>query len=470
MNLFPTTRRDILLKMSAAVTAAASSSLAPSAFAQSPTPGTLRRRKNIEKLGADELAAYKHAIQVLKSNTDPNSPKGYAYWAALHDLFDESIHSGCAHYSEKFFPWHRRYLYDFEVALQNSDPPRTKDVMIPYWDWTTNTTTGVNFPAAFEDTNSPLFDDTRQPVPHPPWNPDQVRRMVGETDWSVFAGKPDPSNAFGRNPGSIENGPHNTLHGMISADMASADTAVQDPIFWSFHAGIDLCWSRWQHRNLSGGKPQPFVDAEAMLFFQDRSFKVGTTGKTTDYFYEYDYDYSGDAAPAATTAAAVVASASITQSPKSVVPFSVGAEKGKNLTMQPAAPPPSSTILRLADVKYFSDRSYRLNLYLHPTSVDISSLSADARKEYFMQVLTMWKAHHEGTAELFVRPTPAQAAHLADGWVVTIQSEAVAELPRPATATASAATPHAGHAGAAAAPGELPPTSALVKSLELQER
>ena len=152
-----------------------------------------------------------------------------------------------------------------------------------------------------------------------------------------------------------------------------------------------------------------------------------------------------------------------------MVPFSVGAEKGKNLTMQPAAAPPSSTVLRLADVKYFRDRSYRLNLYLHPKSVDISSLSADARKEYFMQVLTMWKAHHEGTAELFVKPTPAQAVHLADGWVVTIQSEAVAELPRPATATASS-TSHAGHAATVAASGELPPTSALVKSLELQER
>jgi tyrosinase len=471
MKLFPTTRRDLLAKTGAAMTAAAWSSLPHHAFAQSPTPGgTVRMRKNIEKLGADDLATYKHAIQILQNNSsDPNNPKGYAYWAALHDLYDESIHSGCAHFSEKFFPWHRRYLYDFEVALQNSDPPKTKDVMIPYWDWTTKTTTGVNFPAPFEDPNSPLFDNTRQPVPQPPWNPDQVRKMVRDPDWSAFAGKPDPSNGFGRNPGSVEFGPHNTLHTMISSDMADPSSAVQDPIFWSFHAGIDLCWSRWQHRNLTNSKPQPFVDPDAVLWFQDRSFKVGTTGKTADYFYEYDYDYSSDAPTSVAATEAVVASASINNPAKNVVPFRVSTEKGKDLTMEAATPSPSSTVLRLADVKYFRDRSYRLNLYLHPKSVEISSLNADARKQYFMDVLTLWKAHHDGAAELFVKPTPEQAAHLADGWVVTIQSEAVAQLPAAKTAAAPAGG-HAAHTESVAPSGELPPTSALVKSLELQER
>ena len=89
------------------------------------TAGAVNLRKDIEKLTAAELQAYEHAIKILKdrSNVDPNDPTGYAYWAALHDVSDESIHSGCTHFSEKFFPWHRRYLFDFEALLQKTDPP-----------------------------------------------------------------------------------------------------------------------------------------------------------------------------------------------------------------------------------------------------------------------------------------------------------------------------------------------------------
>jgi len=462
MRLFPNTRRDVLLKLAAAMTALMAAPL-PRGFAQ----GTIRMRKNIETLSADELSAYKHAVQVMKDHSsNPNDPKGYAYWAALHDLYDESIHSGCAHFSEKFFPWHRRYLYDFEVALQNSDPPVTKNVMIPYWDWTIKTTTGTNYPAAFEDSASPLFDN-RFPISQPPWDPKDILSMVKEPDWSLFAGKPDASNGFGNNPGSVEVGPHNTLHTNISSDMSDPQSAVQDPIFWSFHAGIDLCWSRWQHLHVTDARPQPFVDPEAVLWFQNRSFTVGTTGKTSDYFYEYDYDYSKDAAAVAVAGAApaVLAQASITKPPRNVIPFTAGPEKDRHVTMEQATPATTSEVLRLGDVKYFSGRSYRLNLYLHPRTVDISGLGADARKEYFMRTLTLWKAHHDGTAEMFIRPTPEQAARLGEGWVVTIQSEdVVREPPKKTSAPAS----HAGHTEAVAAP--LPPTSALVKSLELQER
>lgn len=74
MRLFPPTRRDVLLKLGAAMTALATASLAPPrAFAQ----GTIRKRKNIESLSSDELSVYKHAIQVLKDHSsDPNDPKG----------------------------------------------------------------------------------------------------------------------------------------------------------------------------------------------------------------------------------------------------------------------------------------------------------------------------------------------------------------------------------------------------------
>jgi hypothetical protein len=33
-------------------------------------------------------------------------------------------------------PWHRARLAGFEKLLRDSDPPRTANVTIPYWDWT----------------------------------------------------------------------------------------------------------------------------------------------------------------------------------------------------------------------------------------------------------------------------------------------------------------------------------------------
>jgi len=456
MNLLPITRRTALSKAGAAMAIAVAS---PVALRSGLAANTIHKRKNIESLTVDELSAYKHAIKVVRDRgkADPNDRKGYDYWAALHDLFDESIHSGCAHFSEKFFPWHRRYLFDFEQVLQQSDPSITANVMIPYWEWTLPPKQGVHFPSAFEEAGSPLFDGRFMKNTPPPWDPNDVRSMVQEPDWSLFAGKPDPSNAFGRNPGLIEAGPHNTLHTNISRDMQSPDTAVQDPIFWSFHAGIDLCWSRWQRLHVSDTKPQPFVDSAAMLFFQDRSFTVGSTAKTADFLYEYDYNFSDDG-PSAT----VVASASIVSPPARVTQFSIRAARDRDLILESAAQPSASAVLRLADVRVFQDRSYRLNFFLHPKDVDLSSIGADARKGYYMRTLTLWQAHHGGNVELFVRPTPTQAAHLAEGWVLTIQSEDVVKD--------SSGPPRAETAQATAAPQSLPATSELVRTIELQER
>jgi hypothetical protein len=140
--------------------------------------------------------------------------------------------------------------------------------------------------------------------------------------------------------------------------------------------------------------------------------------------------------------------------PRNVTQLERVAAKGRDLTMTAPAKPPAGTLLRLADVKVLGDRTYRLNLYLHPKDVDLSSLNADARQAYFMRTITLWKAHHEGKVETFVRPTPPQAARLGEGWVVTIQSEAVVTRPSGLESTAAA----------------LPGTSDLIGSIEIQER
>ena len=422
------------------------------------TGGVVPLRKNIESLSTTELSVYAHAIQITKdrSKANPNDPEGYDFWEAYHDNFDASHHSGCAHFSEKFFPWHRRYLADFEKLLQATDPPTTSQVMIPYWDWTRQPTTGQHFPGAFDDPNSPLFDARLQITP-PPWSPEELLQLIREHDWNIFAGKPDPSDGFGSNPGSVESGPHNTLHVNISRDMRSPPTAVRDPIFWSFHAGIDLVWSRWQRLFVSDQQPQPFADPSALIRFRDRTFTVASTAKTTDLSYDYDYDFSADQTSARMTIAQAAAAPKILVPPKNVVTLSPVEARGARLTTQsvPARAFSPTSVIRIVGVKVFHDRSYHLNFYLHPKDVDLMSLSDSARAAYSLRTVTLWQAFKEVTVELYVRPNEKQLNQLSQGWVLTILTEPV---------------PDSGVPGIAPAAPSLPEVSKLVGAIYVEER
>jgi hypothetical protein len=439
--------------------------MAASAAMHQVLPGAARaqqssKRKNIDSLTQPELDAYERAIQTVKarSNANPADPTGYAYFANLHDDFDPVQHSGCAHFSEKFLPWHRRHLADFEKVLQQTVPGVTDNVMIPYWDWT-KAPSGSHFPKAFERQASPLFD-RRLNISPPPWDADDIRGLVKEHDWGVFAGRPDPSDGFGEKPGSLESGPHNTLHSNISRDMRDPTTAVMDPIFWSFHSFIDLVWTRWQRLHVTGQDPQPFQDGNAIIWFRDRSFQIKTTAKTSDFNYEYDYDYASvDGLPPSPGLAAAAPLAGVYSSPKRTVALVAAGEAGRYLTLRPGGPivSASNAVIRIAGVPVFHEESYRLNVYLHPASIDVSSINSQALRPLLIRTFTLWKAHHDGKVELLARLTPAQVAQLNSGSVVSISSElALAEE----DVLAAAQSPLL----------RLPSTSGLVQQVEVQER
>jgi len=443
--------------------AVAAAATLPQMMSGSARAQPIRKRKNIEALSQPELEAYERAIQIVKARSDvnPTDPTGYLYWANLHNEFDTSVHTGCSHSSEKFFPWHRQHLADFEAVLQKTDPGTTANLTIPYWDWTKPPKIGTHFPSAFERAASPLFDQRRNRTP-PPWDEADIRGLVRESDWNVFAGKPDAAEGFGQFPGTVELGPHNTLHGNISRDMANPGSAAVDPIFWSFHAFIDVVWSRWQRLHVSDERPQPFVDGGALLRFRERSFEVKTTAKTTDYKYEYDYDYTLDGPPIPPPSLEVAANVAVTSPAKRVTPLLAAGESGRSLTLRAEAPaaPAASTILRLAGVTVFRDKTYSLDLYLHPRNVVISSINAEARRAFLIRKITLWKAHHDYKVEVSLRLSPAQLAQLNNGWTVTARSEAILgeEDVGPMM-------------GLEAAPAfSLPATSNLVQGMESQER
>jgi tyrosinase len=87
--------------------------------------GELKQRMNIDCLLDSQLAELRHAFrEMYELNSWPQDVRSYNNLALIHQ-------NHCQHGWERFLPWHRVYLYEFEQALQDHCP----NVTMPYWDW-----------------------------------------------------------------------------------------------------------------------------------------------------------------------------------------------------------------------------------------------------------------------------------------------------------------------------------------------
>ena len=91
--------------------------------------GTMGVRKSVYALTAAEVEALREAFLAAMELRDE---RGYQYHAGLHGL---PLPIQCRHGDILFLPWHRAYLYFFELALQDRMP----EVAVPWWDWTSAT-------------------------------------------------------------------------------------------------------------------------------------------------------------------------------------------------------------------------------------------------------------------------------------------------------------------------------------------
>lgn len=90
-------------------------------------------RKNQAALGPEEKRAFTAALLELKRTGT------YDRFVTTHNGFimaDTDSGDRVGHRSPSFLPWHRRFLLEFEAALQKVDA----SVAIPYWDWTADRT------------------------------------------------------------------------------------------------------------------------------------------------------------------------------------------------------------------------------------------------------------------------------------------------------------------------------------------
>lgn len=91
-----------------------------------PGPGELRQRMNLDCMTPHQVDEVRAAFRELYAlNKWPADRRSYNNIALIHQ-------DHCQHGWERFLPWHRVYLYEFEQALQDVVP----GVSMPYWDFT----------------------------------------------------------------------------------------------------------------------------------------------------------------------------------------------------------------------------------------------------------------------------------------------------------------------------------------------
>ncbi|MFD5556149.1 tyrosinase family protein [Streptomyces sp. NPDC127068] len=239
-------------------------------------------RKNVTKLSSAERKRFVNAVLALKR-------KGrYDEFVRVHiDYYvaDGDTNRRVAHMAPSFLPWHRRFLLEFERALQREAP----GVTVPYWDWT----------AARSPVGSPWTDDllggtgrgTERRVATGPFarangwivrenitdddflvrdlgrpsNPfalpskDELALAMRESVYDVEPWNSTVSSGFrnglegwtGVRTGDGRWRNHNRVHRWVGGTMLGG-ASVNDPVFWLHHSFVDLLWSRWRKAHPDG--------------------------------------------------------------------------------------------------------------------------------------------------------------------------------------------------------------------------
>jgi tyrosinase len=254
---------------------------------------TLKVRQSVTEMSATELRRFRIAIQGVRDRRDN---RGYQYFAGWH-----GVPLGiCKHHDPLFLPWHRGYLYHFELALQEIDA----DVTIPWWDWMDE----PGIPAAFGDRRvggkaNVLASAPIEPlgVPRRPGWPRRTHRDPGGVgpqalppplaktpipgapggvlEWMMAA--PSYSEFMGRNWRV-----HDNIHVWVGGEMSDPNWAAFDPLFWAHHSMVDRLWRIWQHNNPGALPDQDLLD-RPMTFAKEPSLKVRDVLDVKQLGYEY---------------------------------------------------------------------------------------------------------------------------------------------------------------------------------------
>ncbi|WP_055703105.1 MULTISPECIES: tyrosinase family protein [Streptomyces] len=236
-------------------------------------------RKNQSSLSRAERRRFVDALLKLKRSGE------YDEYVRMHiDFYVSDGDHGLrvAHMAPSFFPWHRRFLLDFERALQRIDP----GVAVPYWDWTKDRSPAASLwgddlmggngrrgdrqvmtgPFAHGNGRWPIKEGVtdgefltrdlgrpQDPIDLP--TPQDVAWAMDDPQYDVSPWNSTAAEGF-RNKlegwtsarGKERWRNHNRVHRWVGGHMLGG-ASVNDPVFWLNHAFVDLLWDRWQRRH-----------------------------------------------------------------------------------------------------------------------------------------------------------------------------------------------------------------------------
>jgi len=248
----------------------------------------LRIRLAVHNLTATQLTAFRDSYRQMQAIQDN---RGFQYLAGLHGTpgyycWHHQQNARSARQMQLFPPWHRAYLYTWEMAMRD----RVPGVTLPWWDWTLRNAQQSGIPSIFARSNvngqpNPLYsfhvnlpnstprlvrNTARQPS-GPNELPVQadVDDVLSRTDWNDFVD-------------ALEN-IHDGIHGWVGGDMGIVASAAFDPIFWSHHAMIDRLWWLWQVRNGNSNISADLLDVVLAPF----NLKVRDVLNVNDLGYDY---------------------------------------------------------------------------------------------------------------------------------------------------------------------------------------
>ncbi|MFF4183381.1 tyrosinase family protein [Streptomyces sp. NPDC001691] len=227
-------------------------------------------RKNQADLTATEKRRFVDALLQLKRDGR------YDAFVTTHNAFimsDTDSGDRVGHRSPSFLPWHRRFLIEFEQALQSVDA----SVTLPYWDWTVDRTPSASLWAAdFLGGTGRSRDGQVMDGPFAQsaggWTLNvrvdgrtYLRRALGaavaqlptraEVD-SVLAMTTYDMAPWNSASDGFRNhlegwrgvNLHNRVHVWVGGQM-STGASPNDPVFWLHHAFVDKLWARWQAKH-----------------------------------------------------------------------------------------------------------------------------------------------------------------------------------------------------------------------------
>ncbi|WKY04478.1 hypothetical protein Q1695_005466 [Nippostrongylus brasiliensis] len=265
-------------------------------------------RREIRMLSADERQKLWRSMNTLKSISIDN----ITVWD-LHTLVHYPDSAPGAHWGPAFLPWHREFLRQFEVALQNEEP----SVALPYWDSTLDQ--GLPDPSDSVMWSDELLGNGNGYVktgPFKNWDTNvfmplsqipvkklyrstggrEQDRLMSPRDIEWITSRKNYSQLTFCHDKTFES-MHGLSHVWVGGFMFVIRVSPNDPMFYLHHAFVDYLWEQFRRKQQTREEreTQWAKDTCNSLHGYDEQMKPfrlqnrdGLSNQYTDEWYDYE--------------------------------------------------------------------------------------------------------------------------------------------------------------------------------------